>query len=256
MDTGTGMEQNRGLSGSSLKMIAMVAMCIDHFAATVLERQLSFGDTLSDALFILVYYGLRLVGRVAFPIFIYLLVQGLEHTRNRWKYLLRMCIFAIVSEIPFDMAFNLSRGQIFHGKLIEFTYQNVFFTLALGLLVIIGIKAVNETNWKLGGKVFCNIGITAAGMVIAALLQTDYGAMGVLAITVMYLFRSQPIVATCACCAVLMLASFLEFTAFAVVPLIVFYNGTRGWKMKWLFYIFYPAHLLVFWLICLALGIA
>ena len=63
MDTGTGMEQNRGLSGSSLKMIAMVAMCIDHYAATVLERQLSFGDTLSDALFILGYYGLRLVGR-------------------------------------------------------------------------------------------------------------------------------------------------------------------------------------------------
>lgn len=251
-----------GITGSTIKMIAIITMLIDHTAATILERMIK-EEQLSTMLdmepvepIVIVYYMMRIIGRLGFPIFIFLLVEGLSHTRNQWKYLLRMVLFAVISEIPFDFAFRLSKEQIFSGQILEFSYQNVFFTLAIGLAVIICIQAVQKTELNHLLKVFANIGITSIGMALAFLLHTDYGAIGVLTIVMMYLLREQRMLAAAMTCVILMFSSFLEVSAFLILLPIHAYNGERGWKLKWVFYAFYPVHLLVLWLICLCMGIA
>lgn len=111
----------KGVTGSTLKLIAIITMLIDHTAATILDRILiarSIGglgnnntqaamDFMSDnAVIYGVYMIMRLIGRIAFPIFCFLLVEGFVHTHNKWKYALRLGLFALISEIPFDLAFK------------------------------------------------------------------------------------------------------------------------------------------------------
>ena len=255
------MKEKSGISGSTIKMIAMVAMVIDHVAATILERMMVqneiglFGsEGVGDPLPV-IYLIMRLIGRLSFPVFVFLLVEGVEHTHDRWKYLKRMVLFALISEMPFDFALGLSNAEIMDGKIIEFSHQNVFFTLAIGLLTIIGIQSVEATEWKKAGKVFMKSGIAIAGIALAALLRTDYGAFGVLAIVVMYLLRKKRMKAVAVTCVVLTVFDFLEISSFLILLPIRFYNGKRGWSLKWVFYVFYPAHLFLLWLICLAMGI-
>lgn len=257
-----GIQEKRGIAGSTIKMIAIITMLIDHTAAVVLKRMI-VEQNLSIAMtmgpmepIVSLYYVMRLIGRLGFPIFIFLLTEGLEHTRNQWKYLLRLFLFALVSEIPFDFAFNLSQEQIASGQILEFTYQNVFFTLTIGLAAIIGIKAIQGTELQPVLKVLLNIGITIVGMALGFLLQTDYDAIGVLAIVMMYLLRQRKTLAVFTTCLVLMFSSSLEISAFLVLLPIGTYNGKRGWNLKWVFYVFYPAHLLILWLICFGMGIA
>lgn len=264
------VEKKKGISGSTIKMIAIITMLIDHVGAAILEKLMLQRAALEPGVGTVVtvnmgdpgmsltvaYYITRCIGRVAFPLFIFLLVEGLEHTRNQWKYLMRMAIFAIVSEIPFDMAFNLCREQIFAGQLFEIHHQNVFFTLTIGLLTIIGLKKMGESKLPPFPAMVLRFGIPITGMALAWVLQTDYGAVGVLAIVVMYLFRKKKVLASAMTCLSLLLSSAMELTAFIAVWPVTKYNGSRGWKLKWLFYLFYPAHLLILWLICLGMGIA
>lgn len=262
MDTVVEVQKKQGISGSTIKMIAIIAMLIDHTAAVILERimQQQGMNTMLDMgpvePIVIVYLIMRLIGRLGFPIFIFLLIEGLEHTRNQWKYLLRLVIFAFISEIPFDISFNLSREQIFSGHILEFTYQNVFFTLAIGLAAAIGMKTVQKLELNAVLKIVINIGIAVAGMGLGLLLRTDYGAIGLLAIIMMYLLRQRKMLATAMTCIILMFSSVLEASAFLILLPIGFYNGERGWKLKWVFYAFYPVHLLVLWVICLCMGIA
>ena len=131
-----------GISGYWLKMIAVITMLIDHSAATILERILvqmpSWAPATVDnweqwyRLDLL----LRGIGRMAFPIYCFLLVEGFHYTHSRRKYAARLFVFALISEVPFDMALNQS--------VLEFSYNNVFFTLFLGLLVIMAADWVME----------------------------------------------------------------------------------------------------------------
>lgn len=134
----------KGISGSTIKLIAIIAMLIDHIGATILERMLmnrGFGlvygndDMLSNwfqqgtnAILFIFYIGMRLIGRFGFPIFCFLLVEGFLHTHSCAKYALRLFLFALISEIPFDLAFM--------GKVVYIGYQNVFFTLFIGLIAL------------------------------------------------------------------------------------------------------------------------
>ena len=124
-----------GISGSTLKIIAIVTMLIDHTGATVLRAILN-QPNIMDNLFnrdvwVSIYSASRSIGRLAFPIFCFLLVEGFVHTRNVYKYAGRMFLFALISEIPFDIALK--------GNLYIPQKQNVYFTLLIGLLVLIGI---------------------------------------------------------------------------------------------------------------------
>lgn len=233
----------KGLSGSTLKLIAIITMLIDHIGAAVIARLLIAGQG-SEMLY-KIYYAMRAVGRVAFPIFCFLLVEGFFYTGSRKKYALRLFGFALLSEIPFDLAFS--------GKILEFGYQNVFFTLLIGLLTIMLFDAVvKKQEWHPVLRSALLVIITFGGMCAAYLLHTDYDAKGVLAILVFYMTRQMrglQIVAGC-------LAFCWELPAIVAFIPIAFYNGKRGWNIKYLFYAFYPVHLLVLYLICVGMRTA
>ncbi|MCI8418610.1 MAG: conjugal transfer protein TraX [Lachnospiraceae bacterium] len=232
-----------GLTGSMLKWIAIVTMFIDHVGGCLLEVYFmnshgnspykGFWDLPSDQMtfWFEVDIALRCIGRLAFPIFCFLLVEGFLHTRNVKKYALRLGLFCLISEIPFDLAF---RGEPFY-----WLYQNVFFTLLLGLL---GIWAL-EYFWRRQRLVGALLAIATA--LVADLLHTDYGAFGVFFIELLYLFRSRVLVRNILCIGSLLLYGGLEMLgALAFLP-IVLYNGTRGKQPKYFFYVFYPIHLLI-----------
>lgn len=116
-----------GISGSTVKIIAVAAMLIDHAAAVVLIRQIA-ADAYLDQSLLSLYNIMRFIGRLGFPIFCFLLVEGFQRSKDLRKYGLRLGIFALISEIPFNLALT--------GSLTASRYQNVYFTLFLGLFVL------------------------------------------------------------------------------------------------------------------------
>ena len=243
-------------SGAVLKWIAIVTMLIDHIGAAIFLfyfRRYPKTPALGT-----LYDILRDVGRVAFPIFVFLLVEGFLHSKNSLKYLLRLAVFALVSEIPFDLAF--------HDKLFYWEKQNVFFTLFLGLAAVQGMSNLEKTVWKLctapeGEKpdmspavgriylAFSNAGLVLLAFVLAELMNTDYHGLGVLAICIMYFFRHKPLVGAGLCSLVLLASSLRELYSLAALIPISLYNGKRGRQAKYFFYAFYPVHLLILYLL-------
>ena len=153
MEEAAVMEKKKGLSGTALKIIALIAMFIDHFAAIFIGDYLEsaippdlsqeeytqlFQANPSLAGINLLLVVMRLIGRFGFPLFAFLMVEGFEHTRSVRKYLLNMLVFALISELPFNLGF--SSALIYPG------YQNVFFTLFLGLLCITFVRFFTETS--------------------------------------------------------------------------------------------------------------
>lgn len=229
----------KGLSGSTLKMIAIVTMFIDHIGAAILENS----DFLNAVfmknpelynLALTVDIILRLIGRVAFPIFCFLLVEGFLHTRNVKKYALRLGIFCLISELPFNYAFS--------GRLLYSQHQNVFFTLLLGLLVLIGLERFKEKSLQ---NNLLQAACIIAGFVAATVLRTDYAGFGICVIVLFYLFRSRPALRDITAMIALVAASLLEVTGVFALPAIHMYNGKKGLSMKYFFYLFYPVHLLL-----------
>lgn len=239
----------RGITGSTLKLIALAAMLIDHVGAVILEpiiinNSMTYSGLTGIAKLYTIDQVMRLtIGRIAFPIYCFLLIEGFQKTSNRYRYAGRLLLFAIVSEIPFDLALA--------DTWLSTNYQNVFFTLFLGLAVMIGVEKVklcNLNKWITG---ILDIGILFVGMLTADLLCTDYGGYGVLCITVLYLFRGnrkrQILAGSIAFVGgdYLCHGSLSELLAPLGFVLISFYNGERGLKLKYIFYLFYPLHLLV-----------
>lgn len=208
------------LSGSSLKILALLIMLIDHMGAILFPQ----------------YFFLRIIGRLAFPIFCFLLVEGFIHTKNVKKYALRLGIFALISEIPFDLAlFN---------RPFDFSHQNIFFTLFIGLLVLIGIHKFKQRPW-IGYCIFI------IGIIIAELSKVDYGSFGVIIILLFYIYHQHHnlIILTLGLFIFSLLLTPVEvFATLAIIP-ITLYNGKRGISLKYVFYAFYPVHLLILYLI-------
>lgn len=240
-----------GLSGTALKRIACVSMLLDHIGASCLESGLLapagiYGTWLSlppaglSAGLTAVYWAdivLRLAGRIAFPIYCFLLVEGFCHTHDVRRYAVRLAAFAFLSEIPFDAAF--------FGTAFTAQYQNVYFTLALGLFCLILLRrfageGLPHALLQLCAVLFCGS--------LAALLHTDYDFFGVAFIAMLYLLRAKPRLRTVLGCTALV----WEYTApLAFIPIHA-YNGARGRCPKWEqygFYAFYPVHLAVLALI-------
>lgn len=246
---GNGQKANiKGINGSTLKIIAIVTMLIDHVGAVIVERMILKGVTIGNMSLNELYVFdqiLRNIGRIGFPLFCFLLVEGFIHTSNWKKYALRLGTFALLSEIPFDLAFA---GKLFFPK-----YQNVFFTLLIGFLTMAVYRLIEEKcqqKWLL--QIFLKLCAIGAGMGVAYFLKTDYEYYGVISIMVLYAFRSYRPTQL-----VFGAASFLwEIPAPAAFLPVFFYNGQRGLKLKYLFYAFYPVHLLILYYIAVILGIA
>lgn len=254
-------QATRGCSSFSLKMIAVITMFIDHTAAIILARALVQGTAagyvtqLNYGTWELIYEVMRAIGRMSFPIYCFLLVEGFLHTRNVGKYLGRMELFAVVSEIPFDLAFS--------NRLWNWNYNNVFVTLFLGLVVIVVIHWIDETiqveNKNLFYKYLKCFAIAAAilaGMVAAEVMHTDYSASGVAAISIMYVFRSNRMISFGSGVAALgIIGSPTEFYALLMLYPIYKYHGVQGPKAKYFFYAFYPVHILVLYEISRWMGL-
>ena len=238
------MEQNKGLTGSTLKIIAMASMLIDHVAAILMTRMYITGG-LSYELYNVILI-LRLVGRIAFPIYCFLLVEGFTRTKDVRKYLLRMLAFALITEIPFDLALT--------GKVMNFHYQNVMFTMAIGLVALYGLKTIEEKAFSKGMQLLLQIVVVSLAAVIATLCKTDYSWSGIVCICAIYLLKKSNVRKMLLGNAALILASTLEVTALISVPLVGAYNGKRGMKLKYFFYAFYPVHLLLLHIICVLMG--
>jgi len=254
----------KGIPGSTLKLIAIITMLIDHIGAVILERilvangmnllysgnvELIYNFVKDNRVVFAMYLTFRLIGRLGFPIFCFLLIEGFLHTRNVWKYAFRLFLFSLISEIPFNLAFR--------NMILNEGYQNVFFTLLLGLLALIFIQmAEKKLESKKVLQYLLIIPVTVVFMLAAELLfRCDYGATGVLTIVIMYLLRKNRIWEMVGGCVVLTAMSFLEVTSFFTLIPVCKYNGERGLKLKYVFYAFYPVHLFILYLIAHFMGL-
>lgn len=203
-----------GLTSFQLKMIAIAAMLIDHIGA-VLYPEIP---------------GLRCIGRLSFPIFCFLLAEGFCHTGNIKQYLMRLGIFAVLSEIPYDLALR--------KRLFVLEKQNVFFTLFLGLCMLWGISMTKIYVEK--------ILLIIIVMWLAEFLHTDYGFRGILLIGLFYLVRENRTltVFTGALWNFYSVSRIQYWGSFSSI-LIGLYNGQKGKNIKYFFYLFYPLHLLI-----------
>ncbi len=223
-------EKRRGLNGAQLKWIAFGTMVADHAAVMLVEE----ANTL--------YWPMRLIGRLAFPLYCFLLAEGFCHTRSAGRYLGRLAVLAVISEIPFNLLNS--------GTITDPAHQNVMFTLFLGLLALWGsVRFYNrgQTPWAV---LWC-----ACMAALAWVFQTDYGWAGVVLIVVLYWFRANRGLRAFAGYMTLMLGvNPAEITALFSFALIEAYNGERGGgRWQQLFYLSYPLHILVLWGISLLL---
>ena len=238
----TALSTRRSFSGTALKTIACITMLVDHIGASCIEAGiltpgLDSGtlsrDTLSTYPLYRLDMVLRFTGRLAFPIFCFLLVEGFVHTRDVKKYVRRLFLFALISEVPFDLAFFRTSFALDH--------QNVYWTLALGVLAMAGLKHYEKPDGSASWKGL----LCAAGCTLAALLAcTDYDGIGVFIICALYLTRGD----RKRQCIVGALLFLFELTAPLAFVLVWFYNGQRGAcspLQKKAFYWFYPVHLSV-----------
>ena len=204
----------KNLSGSWLKIIAMLSMTIDHLAF---------------------YYGcnnpylyelMRTFGRIAFPTFAFLLAEGFVHTRNRQKYMVSLFVFALVSEIPW-LLLNHDGSH------------NVLFTLLAGIL---GLHTIENS----GNRWVTTVCITLIGLV-TIFADTDYSWKGFGLVLVFYMFRGRPDLQTLFGIPLMYEYGIIGILmAFSVIWL---YNGERGFirgkAWKYAFYAFYPVHLML-----------
>lgn len=238
------MNRFKGLSGSTLKIIAVITMLMDHVGAGILGRIITMQGIYSGSIYN-IYTVMRYAGRLAFPIFCFLLVEGFMHTHDVRKYAIRLFLFALISELPFDLFIS--------GRLVDVSSQNVYFTLFIGLLCMCTCNiAERSERISIGLKPVLEFIIVIAGMYVSYVLRTDYDAIGVACIMVLYWTRfdkKRQLIAGAVSFAWEISASL------AFIP-IALYNKKRGINLKYFFYAFYPVHLLIIYIICAIMGIA
>ena len=230
-----------GINANQLRVLAMFLMLLDHLWATLVPGN----------------FWMTCLGRAAFPIFAFQISEGFFHTSDRKCYAKRLFLFALLSEVPFDLIYG---GTVFYPF-----HQNVMFTLLLGLLACCGIdRARREQTAK---AVLRGILILMGTVLLAAIGMVDYGWRGMLTVVAFYALRDFPgaWLAQAAALVLLNIVNFMGQTipvlgwdfptqGFALLSLlpIWLYNGRRGGGGKgvqYAFYAFYPVHMLVLYLL-------
>lgn len=236
------------LNGNALKLIAALSMLIDHV-----------GYMLFPSVTVL-----RILGRIAFPIFAFMVAQGCRYTRNRLRHFLSIFILGVVMQIVMHIA---GEGGV----------MNIFLTFSLSILLIYALDSIKKLIFvkKSGFLVIllCSAGfalLAAAFCVIAEELHMDYGAFGCLAPLTASIFFSEdgypefmkrldmlPIhVITMSVCLIwhAVDSGGVQPYFFLAIPLLMLYSGKRGrLNLKYFFYVFYPAHMVIIYAIKLFL---
>lgn len=254
----------RGLSEAVLKNIAVITMTIDHVTAFLLKEYLNSQGIMNLYTSDLYTVG-RVIGRIAFVLYAFMLAEGAYRTKSRWKYALRLLILAVVSIIP--------HSYVNARKLFNPADMNIFFLLFLGLVTIYAFDWLRDNVKNKGASVLLRILTAAASCIVAMVFHFEYGMMGILLILVFYLFRYDfrkmflfgflvmsvgymaNVVFTHGGIAWInnhshnLLMSLLntdkiQIFGMLAFPLIGFYNGEKGRQLpKAFYYLFYPVHL-------------
>lgn len=236
----------KGISQETLKCIACVTMLVDHIGVTVVYALARNAEELYG-----LYQIMRIIGRLSFPIYCFLLAEGAHYTRNPWKYALRLAIAAILSELPFDYAF---RGGL------DWQHQNVMFTLLLGFLMLRIMERCPD--------LLCKLLAAVPFLLMARWIKCDYGMNGVLAILLFGLTRELRYKRLLQFLGLwfifspshTMLLSWLngfrvttqEWALLSLIP-ISLYSGRKVTASRWVqwgFYLFYPVHLIILIGVC------
>lgn len=228
-----------------LKFIALISMVIDHIAA-VLILMSNLNTYFTDNRVLIAYDFARALGRIAFPIFAFFIVEGFLKTHNKLKYFLRMLIFAMLSQIPYNLAFG---NTIFYTRrfLPAFLFGNIMWSFLLAIAMMYAMEFVSQ---KLKSNIL-KIGVNVIIMVLIAylgnLMSVDRGGWGILTIGLFYLCRQKYLYQ--AISGLFTLLPQQPILSYASLILLYFYNGRKGKSCKYFFYIFYPVHLLVLYFI-------
>lgn len=243
------------IPADGLKIFACVMMLLSNFGVAVIQngliqvRNYATQDDLSQALadnsrlMTLAGVGsvLQLLGGLAVPIFAYMLVEGFLNTSSYRKYLLTMAGFALVSEIPYDLATA--------GSWLDLSAQNPLVTMTVCLLMLYCLRVVEEKAGKMSWAL--SILIALCGILWGNLLRADYSLVMVLLTAIFYVLRNKIM----AKYILGILASLLYVTGPISFYGIWCYDGSRkDWLPKYAYYVFYPLHLLVLWVIMLCVG--
>lgn len=225
------LDDIRILDGTAIKLSAALSMAMDHI-----------GDIFFPGVTIF-----RIIGRIAMPVFAFFVAEGYIHTHDKKKYLLRLFIFALVSEIPFDLALI--------GR-IGLDHQNIMFTFTLAVSGLMVFDRITRPDEFTGKTDLSNIFVGAVFIILlgalALFLRFDYSFFAVVAVFIFYFLKDRKhwirVTAGAGFLTVTRTMGYYIFTFLSLIPLLM-YNGQRGKGFKWFFYVFYPGHLMILFLI-------
>lgn len=239
------------LSNNTLKIIGAIAMVCDHMGV-ILFPEIEL---------------LRIIGRLAFPIFAFLIAEGAKYTRNKLRHFLTLGLFALAIQIVYSL----------YSNSLE---MNVMVTFTLSLLIIYALdafkNAIFDNSSTLWGKIICAacvVGAIALAMVMDLTVDLDYGLSGCLVPVFPAIFTTPkvkdppkyfqwldtPLLRVCITALGILTLSIddggIQYFSLLVLPILLLYSGERGKiKMKYFFYIFYPLHLGILWLIAMLIS--
>lgn len=225
-----------GLTGNQLKILAIFLMTVDHVGAYLLPQ----------------YSVLRIIGRLAMPIFAYMIAEGCRYTKNRPRYLLTIAGFALVCQIVY-LVFQNSLSQC------------ILVTFSMSILLIYAVDFASKRRSVLSlcvmGAAFgiiCYVCVFLPGKLPGTDFRVDYGFFGVLLPVMIYMGRTKQeklLLCACALTAIAMTGYQFQWYALLSLPLLALYNGQRGKRpLKYLFYFYYPLHLVAIYAIGLLLN--
>lgn len=205
----------RSLSGNQLKIIALISMTIDHIGVQIYPQ----------------FTILRIIGRLAMPVFAYMIAEGCTHTKNRKKYLLTISLIAFLCQMVYYLA----------EKSLD---QCIFVTFALSIMLIYIFDKRN---------IVLSLFALIACLYITQAVNIDYGFFGIILPLLIYIgkTRNQKLMLLTAGLVLVSLTNFsIQWYSLLSIPLIALYNGQRGaYRLKYFFYIYYPLHLAIIYLI-------
>jgi len=208
------------MTGSQLKILACLFMLIDHIGSIIYPDQLIY----------------RVIGRLAFPLFAYLIVEGYHHTSDLKIYIKRFLIIGLIAEPIFDLSL--------HGSLFDWQHQNIFFTLAIGLIFIHFMDKFSTE------KIIYKILLVFTMMILVIITKVDYGLYGILLIYSFYSFRENKFNLFVGLATLnIIFGPHIQYFSMLALPLIYLYNGKKGISKKLVFYAFYPLHLILLYLV-------
>lgn len=242
----------KGLSGNQIKLIAAACMLVDHFSKTSLFYIFSAlkdaGRISSDCyaqLSKVPHAVLYPIGAVAFPLFCYLFVEGYLHTRSKRKYFLRLALFALITELPFDLLFFSGFAEMDGTYPFFWPYQNVMVTFLLAMCALFLIEQAERISHKWLSWLLQ--AVVALGMCSLAefVIHCDYEGYGIFLAILFYVLRKKRIYQVLGALAAMLIVYNPHPISMAVsMALVLLYNGQRGERnLKYFFYWFYPAHI-------------